>query len=122
MRYLVTGATGLIGRELVLQMLSAGHSVTVVTRNRRKASNLLGGEVEVVEWSDLEGLRSSLDGCHGVVHLAGEPIADRRWSKNQKKRLWDSRVETTKTLVSEMQRCAFPPVAMVSASAVGFLW
>ena len=120
MRYVITGAKGLIGREVLLRLVAYGHDVAVVTRSIERASSLLGADPTYVCWSDSDGLREVLNGCDGVIHLAGEPIADRRWTTRRKQRLWSSRVELTQTLVQVMGRCKRPPKALVCASAVGF--
>ena len=80
MKILITGGTGLIGRHLIVRLLTLGHAVCVVTRSPEKARQRLDGRVEI--WPGLQNI-SSLDGIDAVINLAGEPIADKRWTEAQ---------------------------------------
>jgi len=104
----------------MLRLLKDGHQVTAITRSVARATRQLGADITVVAWSDSLGIQRALEHSDGVIHLAGEPIADRRWTQRQKRTLWDSRVKLTQTLVKHMQRCTVPPKVLISASAVGF--
>ena len=116
MRVLITGATGLIGRHLVAQLL-AHHQVTVLTRNAARARAILGSDITC--WTTLTDQRT-LDGIDAVVNLAGEPIADRRWSREQKRRLCDSRWQLTSQLAALFKASAVPPSVFISGSATGY--
>ena len=116
MHVLITGATGLIGRHLVAQ-LQAHHQVTVLTRNAARARAILGEDVTCR--TSLSGQRT-LDGIDAVINLAGEPIADRRWSREQKRRLCDSRWQLTGQLASLIRASAVPPAVFISGSATGY--
>ncbi len=96
MKILITGGTGLIGRHLIPRLLELGHSVVVVTRSPDKARQHLDARVEL--WKGLND-RSNLDGIDAVINLAGEPIADKRWTEEQKQRLCNSRWHITQKLV-----------------------
>lgn len=120
MRILVTGATGLIGRALCQSLLDDGHTVIGLSRSPEKA-----GRVPVTEmrrWDAMSGPPATevLAGVDSVVHLAGEPIAAHRWSDEQKRRIRDSRVVSTRNLVKGLQAMAEKPAAFISSSAVGF--
>lgn len=120
MKVLITGATGLIGRATMLRLLSeGGHIITAVSRDPKRAANQLGAEVDIVGWDDSARLRSALNDCDLVLHLAGEPVAPKRWTRRVRQRIWDSRVETTQALVSAMRTCSSPPKVLIQASAVG---
>ena len=120
MKVLITGATGLIGRAAMLRLLAdGGHEITAVSRDPERASNQLGSEVNIVGWGDEAGLVSALDGCDCVLHLAGEPVASRRWTRHTRKRIWDSRVGSTNALVTAMRSCRAAPKVLIQASAVG---
>jgi uncharacterized protein (TIGR01777 family) len=119
-KVVVTGATGFIGRALVPALVAAGHAVTVLTRKTSHAGSL--GPVRVVE-TDLETagpLTPILDGQDAVIHLAGEPIAGRRWDARQKQRLRDSRVESTRAIVEAISACTARPRALIHASGIDY--
>ena len=114
-RVVVAGGTGLVGRPLVRALLDLGAEVTVLTRNPGRTELPAGATAHT--WEDLA---AALDGADAVINLAGEGIADRRWSAARKAILLASRVETTRKLVEAMRACPRPPAALVNASAIGF--
>jgi uncharacterized protein (TIGR01777 family) len=120
-RVTVTGATGLVGAELVSALTARGDEVTVLSRDPAKARERLRGTVEAVAWDPLAGPApaEALDGRDGVVHLAGEPVAQ-RWSDDVKRRIRDSRERGTANLVAGIGAARERPPALVSASAVGY--
>ena len=121
MRVTLTGATGLIGPRLVQLLARRGDEVTVLTRDPRKASSALPG-VEAVRWADPERDPAPADALAGrdvVVHLAGEPVAQ-RWSDDAKRRILSSRELGTRNLVAGMAAAEPRPGVLVSASAVGY--
>jgi len=129
MHLLLLGCTGFVGRELVPQLLQAGHQLTLVSRRlaRGYAAEQADGRVTWLQfdpavessWQD-GALLSALAQADGVVNLAGEPIAEKRWTTSHLKVLEDSRLETTRLLVDALKACATPPAVLVNASAIGF--
>ena len=129
MRLLLLGCTGFVGRELVPQLLQAGHQLTLVSRRlaRGYAAEQADGRVTWLQfdpavessWQD-GALLSALAQADGVVNLAGEPIAEKRWTTSHLKVLEDSRLETTRLLVDALKACDTPPAVLVNASAIGF--
>jgi uncharacterized protein (TIGR01777 family) len=117
MQILITGGTGLIGSHLVPRLLELGHDVTVVTRTPDKARTLFDPKVEF--WKGLNDHRN-LDGFGAVINLAGEPIADKRWSESQKQRLCQSRWQITERLVEMFKASQQPPAVFISGSAAGY--
>jgi len=117
MQLLITGGTGLIGRHLIPQLLQLGHQVNVVTRDVAAAREHLDERVRL--WSGLNQ-QSDLNGIEGVINLAGEPIADKRWSASQKQQLCESRWQITEQLVSLIHASSTPPAFLISGSATGF--
>jgi uncharacterized protein len=119
MRITVTGATGLIGRRLVAALRDRGDDVTVLSRRPEEAQLLLG--VEVVGWDPGSEVApaSALAGRDGIVHLAGEPIAQ-RWTRASKERIRLSRGLGTARLVEGLGHADPRPGVLVSASAVGY--
>ncbi|HET8540573.1 MAG TPA: TIGR01777 family oxidoreductase [Anaeromyxobacter sp.] len=119
MQVLVTGATGLVGRAACAALLGRGHAVTAVSRARDAASRLPAG-VRVVAgdparpgpWQDA---LAAADAC---LHLAGEPIAEGRWTAEKKRRIRESRVRSTENVAAVVRERG--PKVLVSASAIGF--
>ena len=115
---LVTGASGLIGSKLVKELFVLGYLVVVVTRNIIRAKKKLPYPIEFVLWEDLE--TKLLQKVDGVFHLAGENIAEHRWSKKQKDKIYNSRIVTTKKLVEFFSNGKKTIDFFCSASAVGY--
>src|SRR5262249_44849592 len=91
-RVLVTGATGFVGRRLVEALASAGHEVTVLTRDRAKAA-LLRPPFRLV--TDLEQIADDAT-IDVVINLAGEPISDWPWTRRKRRRILSSRLRVTR--------------------------
>lgn len=100
MRIVITGATGFIGRYLVAVLQQAGHEIVTVGH-----SGISRAE--------------AFDGADAVVHLAGEPVAQ-RWTPEAKQRIRDSRVAGTERLIQEISIARKRPKVLVCGSAVGF--
>ena len=120
----ITGSTGLIGRTLSEQLKAKGHEPVQLVRrqtvpDKNSAADSSGDQVvwdpeaEYTDSSDFEGVQA-------VVHLAGEPIAARRWTQKQKDRIAQSRIQGTRFLSETLANLKNPPDVMVSASAIGF--
>jgi uncharacterized protein (TIGR01777 family) len=112
MKCIVSGGTGFIGRRVVERLRQRGHTVSIWTR-RPSAGPF--------EWDPMcgEPAPESLMDVDAVVHLAGEPVAQ-RWNAYVKGRIRDSRVLGTHSLVDALARLDRRPAALVSASAIGF--
>lgn len=121
-RVVVTGATGLIGKPLCAQLAAKGYQVVVFSRDPEKARRTVPGAAEYVAWtpSTQSTWTSALDGAYAVVHLAGAPIFGKRWDAAYKTKIRDSRVVSTRALVSAMEAAQTRPVVFVSGSAVGY--
>lgn len=117
MKILVTGGTGLIGGHLVPRLQELGHQVTVLTRHRDTAREKLNDRVTL--WDTL-GDKQNLDGFDAVINLAGEPIADKRWTTEQKDRLCQSRWRITQKLADLINASETPPSVLISGSATGY--
>ena len=117
MHILLTGGTGLIGSHLIPRLLARGDSISVVTRDVVSARKKLGDQVNL--WSGLEQQRD-LNQVDAVINLAGEPIADKRWTDRQKQQLCESRWLITERLASLIKASTTPPAVFISGSATGY--
>ncbi len=115
MKILLTGGTGLIGKALIPQLPQDTH-IVVLTRDRYMAAMKFDPYVKLVE--SLEEVDFNEIDC--VINLAGEPIADKRWSHRQKQILKHSRWHLTKELVKRIKKAASPPKLLISGSAIGY--
>jgi uncharacterized protein (TIGR01777 family) len=121
MRVVVSGGTGLIGRALSSALIQRGDGVTVLTR-RPDAVRGLAREVRLVGWDPLVSAPPSdvFTGVDAVVHLAGEPVADRAWTPAQKARIHESRIGGTRNLVEGLRALNRRPPTFIGGSAVGY--
>jgi uncharacterized protein (TIGR01777 family) len=119
MRVAVTGATGLIGRRLVERLKARGDEVTALARDPDRAGAALG--VEAVPWDGLESPApaEAVRGRDAVVHLAGEPVAQ-RWTGSARRRIHDTRETGTRNLVAGLREASPRPGVLASASGVDY--
>ena len=117
---LVTGATGFVGRRMVEALTAAGHDVTVLTRDSRKAG-VLRPPFRVVTSLDQIPNDAAID---GIINLAGEAIADGLWTRARRRRILRSRLRVTCGVVRLVARLDKRPQVLVSGSAIGWygLW
>jgi uncharacterized protein (TIGR01777 family) len=114
MRVVVAGGTGFLGSALKAGLLSAGHEVKVLTRHARGRDDIAWTpNGHSGPWA------AHLVGVDAIVNLAGEGMADRRWSAARKAALVDSRLEATSSLVAAAVGLPRPPRVFVSGSGVG---
>ena len=117
MHILITGGTGLIGRQLCKALLADGHELTVLSRNPDSVRAKCGATVHAMASLDEWRADQTFD---AVINLAGEPIVDARWTARRKQVLWDSRVTLTEELVQRISAARHKPGVLLSGSAVGF--
>ncbi len=124
MRIAVSGATGMIGRALIGAMRDRGDQVVALTRSPERAGRVLGHGVELHAWPEPKQApppQAALGGADAVVHLIGEPVAQ-RWSAEAKREIRDSRVLTTRSLVQGLAElpAVRRPAMLVCQSASGY--
>lgn len=117
MHILITGGTGLIGRQLCKALLAGGHESTVLSRKPDSVPAKCGAGVHVMTALDQWRPGMTFD---AVINLAGEPIVDARWTTRRKQALWDSRVALTEQLVQRIAAAHHKPGVLLSGSAVGY--
>lgn len=114
---LITGASGLIGKRLIKNLLEKGHTVSVLSR---QTSNFKG--VITYNWDIDKQLidLKAFEGIDTIIHLAGAGIADKRWTKQRKQEIVDSRIRSTQLLYHTIDAIKAPIKTFISASAVGY--
>ncbi len=112
----ITGASGLIGRQLAAVLTTGGHRVIRLVRRAEPEAE------DAIVWDPQSGVpdTSRLEGVDAMVHLAGENIAARRWTVKQRERLRESRVTATMKLCESLAAMTHPPGVLITASAIGF--
>ena len=116
MTVFVTGATGTIGTHLLRRL---GDDVILTSRNPDKARAAIP-RGRIIQWDGEAALPDdALDGVETIYHLAGEPVAEGRWTAEKKQRIERSRVRSTRALVEAIGRARQRPRVLVSGSAVG---
>ena len=117
MRLLITGGTGFIGATLCQLLVQHGHEPVVLTRLPQAQPPQAG--VQFLSWQADEW-RRAMNEVGGVVNLAGESIAAKRWSPRQKHLIQESRVETTRFVIEAIATASRKPAVLISASAIGY--
>lgn len=118
MTTIITGGTGLVGQHLLPHV----EAPLVFSRDAARAKKKLGEGVDTATWDVSAGPppADALEGAEIVFNLAGEPVAEGRWTDEKKRRILDSRVEGTRNLIAGLAKLETPPKVLVSASAVGY--
>lgn len=125
MLVLLTGATGFIGKKMVKALHESGHRVRILSRNPKRAHSLVerstGVDCEAFSLeSGNEGpSQEALQGVDAVIHLAGEPVA-RRWTSWRKRKIYNSRILSTRHLIDSLSKLKQKPHTFICASAVGY--
>lgn len=114
MKICISGASGLVGQDLSQRLKEAGHSLVALSRSGRVDGS--------VRWDPERGELNAgaLADVDAVVHLAGESIAEGRWTQAKKQRIRDSRVKSTTLLAETLARMPEGPRTLISASAIGY--
>lgn len=122
MKIVVAGGTGFIGGALCHSLIGEGHQVHILTRRPDQASHQGDLPINWVLWNgrDTGPWEQVLEGADAVINLAGAPIADARWTDARKQLLTDSRVLSTRLLVTAMSARSSRPATFISASGIGY--
>ncbi len=126
MKVAVTGATGLVGTRLVERLKQEGHVIVVLTRDAERAQRLFPSSafptLEVVAYQPKQAgdWQRAVEGCDGVVNLAGEPLFGGRWTPARKQEILESRQLGTRTVVQAIAQAQQRPQVLVSTSAIGY--
>ena len=116
MKILISGSSGLIGSSLASLLRSKMHCILHLVRSKMPHNEYsicwdpALGNIEIAK----------LEGINAVIHLAGENIASRRWTKTRKSQIYDSRVKGTQVLVEALRKLKTPPKLFISASGINY--
>jgi uncharacterized protein len=120
MHILITGGTGMIGTALVKSLLAEGHQVWVLTRNPQAVHMPEGARAVGWDGRTSAGWGEVVSQMDAVVNLVGERLFRWPWTKRQKQRFWDSRVESGRALVEAIQAASPRPRVLIQASGVNY--
>lgn len=113
-KILISGGTGLVGKQLTKLLQSKGHEVVILSRNPKESNQFRWNISE--EYID----EKAFENVTHIIHLAGAGIADKRWTTNRKKELIDSRVKSANLLFKKVKEYEVPLQGFISASGIGF--
>ncbi len=119
-KIILTGGTGLIGNALKAVLLKSGYDLIILSRKEKQSEN--PDRLRYFKWniSDKESLVPLIEEAYGVIHLAGEPIANKRWTKEQKLLIQNSRVVSTMSIAKAISEAVNKPEVFIHASATGY--
>ncbi|MBD1926167.1 TIGR01777 family protein [Trichocoleus sp. FACHB-90] len=120
MKVAIAGGTGFVGSRLVERLLAEGHQVLILTRNPASVKPAPNVEVVAYNLKESGAWQQSISGCDAVVNLAGEPIAEKRWTPEHKQEIINSRKIGTQKIVEAISKANPKPSVLVSASAIGY--
>ncbi len=122
MKIVIAGGTGFIGRPLCEYLLQNDHQVTVLARFPHQARYILPPTATIIGWDGLNRgpWERAMEGADAVINLAGEPVADARWTTERKQALRDSRINSTRLLVQAIWNLPHRPATLINASAIGY--
>ncbi|MFZ1290420.1 MAG: TIGR01777 family oxidoreductase [Melioribacteraceae bacterium] len=114
-RVLITGASGLIGKQLISFLSNYNFEIIILSRSKNNSSNTFIWNIEnrFIE-------PDALNNLDYIIHLAGAGIGNKLWTKKRKKEIIDSRVKSAELLFSEIAKLEKKPKAIISASAIGY--
>ena len=120
MKILISGGTGFIGKSLVDALLQQGHEIILLARRPEKILPQNGLKPVAWDGKQVGDWAAAAQGADAVINLAGEGIADQRWSARRKKELTDSRIFSTRALTVFIRNSPKKPAVFINASAVGY--
>jgi uncharacterized protein (TIGR01777 family) len=121
-KVIITGATGLVGRNLLSELLKSNYKVIALIRDIYKASKIIPSEVELIQWDFKSSNNKSevLENAFSIIHLAGAGVFSKRWNESFKNEIYSSRVDSTKKLIEIISKLDNKPENFIVASGVGY--
>lgn len=127
MRIVIAGGTGLIGRMLVNSLVSDDHEVTILSRNPEKSRQVLPAGIRMAQWDgrSVGDWVESIENVDVLVNFAGENLAGEdffpeRWTKDKKRRIRESRLDSGRAIVDALKQIKQKPAVLLQSSAVGY--
>jgi uncharacterized protein (TIGR01777 family) len=126
MKVAITGATGFVGSRLVERLTQEKHDIVVLTRDASRARRVFPSSafpsINIVAYTPTQSgdWQQAVNGCDGVVNLAGAPIAEERWTPERKQVIMDSRKIGTEKIVEAIAQAEQKPSVLVNSSAIGY--
>lgn len=117
---IVSGATGLIGSKLSKRLVDLGYDIVSLTRNVEKSKSVVPWSKYHLSYTQLEQIGELIPKSLAIINLAGAPIAGKRWTKKYKEEILNSRTQTTKLLVSLINKSHRKPHLLINTSAIGY--
>ncbi|MFN7012672.1 MAG: TIGR01777 family oxidoreductase [Bacteroidia bacterium] len=114
-KVLISGASGLLGKAITEKLQSKGYEVLTLSRSRKNHKNAFLWNVDKGEIEE-----DAVINADYIIHLAGEGIADKKWTDKRKKQIIESRTKSTQLLLKAIKNTGAKIKAFVSASAVGY--
>jgi uncharacterized protein len=115
-KILMTGGTGFIGNYLGDELLKSGNYITHVTRDPSRYREKQATNLKFIGWDEVE---PAIEQADIVINMAGENLFGKRWTEAVKKKIYDSRINSTRTLVDAMRASASKPELFISVSGIG---
>jgi len=121
-KIIITGATGLIGKNISSELIKRGDEVVVFTRNVQDAKTKVPNASLYVKWdyNKTEEWKECVNNSFAVIHLAGANLFSRRWTEKYKKIITESRIKSTQNLIKAISEVDKKPEVFVCSSAVGY--
>jgi uncharacterized protein len=126
MKIAISGATGFVGSRLVAKLHAEGHRILVLTRNTTFAQKVFPPQafpnLEIIAYTPIVSgaWQDTIAGCDGVVNLAGEPIAEGRWTPERKQEILNTRKLGTQKIVEAIAKSQPQPSVLINTSAIGY--
>ena len=116
MKIAITGSNGFLGSALINELKSKGHEVVTIVRTQKKDDDIVWD----IKNQSIDAIKLDAADIDVIIHLAGEGIAEKKWTDAQKKEILDSRVLGTKLLVKTLGEIKNKPTLLISGSAIGY--
>ncbi|MDE3838013.1 TIGR01777 family protein [Bacillus methanolicus] len=118
MKITITGGTGLVGKALAAELAKEGHEILILTRNANRKN--ISNNCRFIQWlNEGDNPQKDVEGTDVIINLAGESINSGRWTTEQKKKIKNSRLHVTESILNIISQLNKKPTALINASAVG---